>query len=128
VENGGLRMIPGTHRGPMYNHHREGLFIGVADLPPEVLERQVDLEVFPASAVVFHCRTVHSSPVNASSAGRRLLLFEYARADAWPLLGVKDWEAFAGSFVAGEPTVEPLVTDVPRRLPFPGLRGASQKH
>jgi phytanoyl-CoA hydroxylase len=49
-----------------------------------------------------------------------LLLFQYRAADAWPLLG------FAGGIekldellLAGSPTLEPRLAQVPVRLPLP---------
>ncbi len=38
-----------------------------------------------------HVRLVHGSAQNASDRPRRLLLYEYSAADAFPLMGIKDW-------------------------------------
>jgi probable F420-dependent oxidoreductase len=40
-------------------------------------------------------------------------------ADAWPLLGVGDFDEFNRELLSGRPTVEPRVTSVPVRLPLP---------
>jgi hypothetical protein len=66
-----------------------------------------------------HVRAVHGSAQNTSSKPRQLLLFEFAAADAWPLMGVKDFAEFNGRIVAGEPTIEPRLTAAPVRMPLP---------
>ena len=45
----------------------------------------------PAGSMSFHhVRTLHGSAQNTSSRDRHLLLYEYAAADAWPLIGEKE--------------------------------------
>ncbi len=56
---------------------------------------------------------------NVSDRPRRLLLFQFCAADAWPLMGVKDWDSFSNTFVRGEPTVVPRLEAVPVRIPLP---------
>jgi phytanoyl-CoA hydroxylase len=53
------------------------------------------------------------------------VLYEYAAADAWPLLGVKDFADFNRRLAAGEPGIEPRLADVPVRLPLPPLAALS---
>ena len=60
--------------------------------------------------------------MNRSDAPRRILFYEYAAADAWPLAGVepmRDFEEFNSRIVFGEPTLEPRVEPVPVRMPLP---------
>ena len=65
-------------------------------------------------------RAVHGSAVNTSNKDRRLLLFQFRAADAWPLITPpKSIEAFDELMAAGQPTLEPRVTAVPVRLPLP---------
>ena len=47
-----------------------------------------------------HVRAVHGSAQNRSTQSRNLLLYEFAAADAFPLLGVPDWDDF-NSTIAG---------------------------
>ena len=67
---------------------------------------------------IHHARTLHGSALNCSNQPRRLLLL-YAAADAWPLLGVPDFEEFNSDLVRGEPDLTPRMTDVPVRIPLP---------
>ena len=39
---------------------------------------------------IHHVRLVHGSALNRSNRQRRLLLYEYTAADAWPLMGVAE--------------------------------------
>jgi ectoine hydroxylase-related dioxygenase (phytanoyl-CoA dioxygenase family) len=121
VENGAMLVLPGTHRGPVYDHHADGSFCGAMD------PSGVDLDfskavptVGPAGSMSFHhVRLVHGSAQNTSDRPRTLLLYEYAAADAWPLLGVSNLADFDGRLVTGSPTVEPRLERVPARLPLP---------
>jgi hypothetical protein len=69
-----------------------------------------------------HVRLVHGSAQNVSSLPRTLLLYEYAAADAWPLLSVSDFADFNARLVTGEPSVEPRVVSAPVRMPLPPAR------
>jgi hypothetical protein len=66
-----------------------------------------------------HVRLLHGSAQNVSDWSRALLLYEYAAADAWPLLGVKDPADFDRRLVTGEPSVEARVRPAPVRMPLP---------
>jgi hypothetical protein len=49
-----------------------------------------------------------------------------AAIDAWPLLGVSDWDSFNDNILRGEPTYDARVTGVPVRMPLPPpLKGGS---
>jgi phytanoyl-CoA hydroxylase len=121
MENGPLMIIPGSHRGPTYDHHTDGVFCGAMN--PE--NRDVDYgSAVPllgkaGSITVHHVRAVHGSAPNVSDRDRRLLLFQFRAADAWPLLGFRDGiEAFDNLMVAGQ-TRQPRLADAPVRLPLP---------
>jgi hypothetical protein len=123
--NGPLLCIPGSHRGPVFDHHdADGYFCGAMD--PEKHEIDYGAAVpctgRAGSISIHHVRTVHGSAVNTSNTARRLLLLQYRAADAWPLLargqmGFDEWKAL---LLCGEddPT-SPRCADVPVRLPLP---------
>ena len=121
LENGPLMVMPGTHNGPVYDHHVEGYFSGAID--PSAVDLDFSQAVpltAPAGSMSFHhVRLVHGSAQNTSSRPRQLLLYEYAAADAWPLLGVKDFADFNKRLVVGEPTIVPRLADLQVRMPLP---------
>jgi len=95
-ENGPLLVVAGSHRGPVFDHHAEGVFCGAVE--PELIKAEIDQAVAltgPAGSVSFHhVRLLHGSAQNVSPRPRPLLLYEYAAADAWPLMGVADLADF----------------------------------
>jgi phytanoyl-CoA hydroxylase len=121
MENGPLLVVPGTHKGPVHDHHTDGYFAGAMAPAIEGLDyaEAVPLTGKAGSMTIHHVRLVHGSALNTSSKPRRLLLHEYAAADAWPLMGVANFEEFNGRIVLGKPTIEPRLTGVPVRMPLP---------
>lgn len=120
-ENGPLLVLPGTHRGPVYDHHADGYFVGAMD-PTRInldFSKAVALTASAGSMSFHHVRLVHGSAQNTSQRPRQLLLYEYAAADAWPLMGVKSVEEFDARLVSGTPTITPRLADVPARMPLP---------
>ena len=118
--NGALLVIPGSHKGPTYDHHQHGRFCGAVTDPDFTPENAVPLEVPAGGISIHHVRTLHGSAPNYSGAPRRLLLFQYCAADAWPLSGASDWDAFNSNMLRGEPTNVPRMADLPVRMPLPG--------
>ena len=121
VENGCLRVVPGSHRADIFDHHAHGLFVGAVDPAPirDVLETAVPIEVEAGGISIHHVRALHGSAPNPSDHPRRLYLLEMGAADAWPLMGVDDLAEFDGRIVRGHPTIEPRVEPVPVRIPLP---------
>src|SRR5713101_5960640 len=123
IENGPMMVVPGSHLGPIWDHHGpDGRFCGAID------PNRCDIDFSQAapclgnagSITVHHVRTVHGSATNFSGKERRLLLFQYRAADAWPLLGFAGGiEKFNELLLAGAPTLAPRLTPVPVRLPLP---------
>jgi phytanoyl-CoA hydroxylase len=120
-DNGPLLVVPGSHRGPTFDHHADGRFCGAID-PATIrdeIARAVPLTGRAGSMSFHHVRLVHGSAQNVSSLPRTLLLYEYGAADAWPLLGVPDLADFDARLITGAPTIEPRVVPAPVRLPLP---------
>ena len=114
-------VMPGQHHGPTYDHHADGRFCGAMNPAACDLDfaKAVPLMGPAGSMTIHHVRLVHGSALNRSNRQRRLLLHEYTAADAWPLLGVANFEEFNGRMVLGEPTIEPRVVAAPVRMPLP---------
>ena len=121
-ENGPLLVLPGTHRDATYDHHgTDGRFCGAMDPGRDRLDYAGARPLLaPAGACSFHhVRLVHGSAQNRSTQSRNLLLYEFAAADAFPLLGIPDWDDFNSRLLVGSPTVVPRVVDCPVRMPLP---------
>jgi phytanoyl-CoA hydroxylase len=122
LQNGPLMIVPGSHRGPIHDHHADGRFCGAMDPTRKEVDyaSAIPLTGRAGSITVHHVRAVHGSAPNTSAKPRRLLLFQFRTADAWPLLGFPAGiEAFDKLMVAGAPTLEPRLEPVPVRLPLP---------
>ncbi|MDO9709932.1 phytanoyl-CoA dioxygenase family protein [Paracraurococcus lichenis] len=124
LENGPLLIIPGSHKDPVvHDHHGEdGRFCGAMDPGKQEVDygKAVPLTGKAGSITVHHVRAVHGSAPNLSDRDRRLLLFQFRAADAWPLLGFPEGiEAYDRLMVAGRPGLSPRLKDVPVRLPLP---------
>lgn len=118
TENGCLLMIPGSHRGPVLDHWRDDDFTGAVTDEKFDFSNAVPVEVKSGGITLHHIRTLHASAPNRSRQQRRLLLYTYAAADAWPLSGVADPKTFDAQMVRGRPALEPRLEKVPvRRWP-----------
>jgi phytanoyl-CoA hydroxylase len=121
LDNGPLLVLPGTHHGPTWDHHADGRFCGAMD-PANCdldFDKAVPLTGPAGSMTIHHARLVHGSALNRSNRQRRLLLHEYTAADAWPLMGIADFDDFNDRMVLGETTIEPRLRPAPVRLPLP---------
>jgi ectoine hydroxylase-related dioxygenase (phytanoyl-CoA dioxygenase family) len=121
LENGPLMVMPGTHKGPVFDHHADGYFCGAMDPACDLDYTKAVPLVGPAGSMSFHhVRLVHGSAQNVSDRPRQLLLYEFAAADAFPLVRpVTDLAAFDANLVAGASVVTPRLVDVPVRMPLP---------
>ncbi|MGY8827650.1 MAG: phytanoyl-CoA dioxygenase family protein [Candidatus Latescibacterota bacterium] len=119
-ENGCLMVVPGSHKGKIYDHHQDGYFIGAvteADFDDSAAEK---VELKAGGLSIHHVRALHGSLPNTSDKPRRLMLFQYCAADAFPIGGgLNDWDQFNSMLLRGEPVFEPRLEKVPVRTPLP---------
>jgi ectoine hydroxylase-related dioxygenase (phytanoyl-CoA dioxygenase family) len=136
-ENGPLMAVPGSHLGPLDDHHHNGYFIGAVD--PKKSNYDVSLaETFLAKAgaiSLHHVRSLHGSKKNNSSISRRMLFIGYTAADSWPLKGILDlglkatadeedfvkniYQVYENNIVKGNPCLEARVESNPIKMPYP---------
>ncbi|MBT5159912.1 MAG: phytanoyl-CoA dioxygenase family protein [Alphaproteobacteria bacterium] len=124
-ENGPLLCLADSHRGPTYDHHQDGHFVGAMDPTNCALEfSQAEMITGSAGSCSFHhVRAVHGSASNTSARDRRLLLLQVAAADAWDLRGMEayaSWENHEKMMLAGSAGNQPRIVETPVRLPYPG--------
>jgi ectoine hydroxylase-related dioxygenase (phytanoyl-CoA dioxygenase family) len=129
-DNGPLMVVPGSHRGPVYDHHAGGRFCGAIDVAAVGLDLSTARPCLgrAGSMSVHHVRAVHGSAPNVSGRPRRLLLPRYRAADAWPLLpprslldgqlGFEEYQQ-SGLVCGGCDPVVVRMSDSPVRLPLP---------
>lgn len=124
-ENGPLMVFPGSHKGPIYDHHVDGVFAGAMDLAACGLDQKdaVGLNGPAGSISIHHGRIVHGSALNTSDRNRRLLFCEMMAADAYPVMGAMtnfgSLAEYNEKILCGDPTIEPRLSDVPVRIPQP---------
>ena len=122
-DNGPMMVVPGTQFGPIHDHHQSGVFVGAIDptLVRDELARAVPLIAKAGSITLHHARLIHGSAQNTSGRSRNFLLYEAMAADAWPLAGghFGSLEEFDSRLLCGHPTLQPRMTAVPVRIPFP---------
>jgi phytanoyl-CoA hydroxylase len=102
-ENGPLRVVPGSHKGPLYSLWQNGKFTGA--IAPEFVD-QLERDAIPqmgkaGSACIMHSRLAHASSANHSRHPRTLFIAAIAAADAIPLAPIAVPSRHAGRLLAG---------------------------
>lgn len=118
IENGCLRVIPGTHghvrpfsltEGP---GQRERLVARVIDVDPDAA---VNLELAPGDVAIFHGNAVHGSAANVSDDRRVAILYDFTPAAGRQNVGMGSGQLVRGRDLHGfwghEPAPEPGLTD-----------------
>ena len=124
-ENGPLMVFPGSHRGPIYDHHAEGVFAGAISLAANGLDMKDAAQLTgPAGSITLHhVRALHGSAPNRSPRDRRMLFLEITAADAFPIYGssspYEGLEEYDSRLLCGRPTITPRLADLPVRIPQP---------
>lgn len=88
-EQGGLRVVPGSHREAFGSGQFDDDLFFRTDLPPNrtLLDSAVDVELACGDVLFFHCRLLHAAGRNLSSQVKRSLVFTYNRRDNPPIAG-----------------------------------------
>lgn len=123
LENAPLLVVPGSHKGPIYDHTSGGFFCGGIDRVATGLDvsRAVAVTAPAGAMTVHHVRMLHGSDLNRSDKPRRVLFHELAAGDAWPLAypGAADYARLKADMVVGEPSLTPRMVALPVRMPLP---------
>jgi len=122
MENGCMMVIPGSHQGPIYDHHQDDYFIGAISPGRDNIDLSgaVPLELAAGDISIHHVRTLHGSAPNTSDKPRRFLLFEYAATDAWPA-PLMDPDGSVPAVLRGKPTYNVRYSSMQARVrgPYP---------
>ncbi len=85
-ENGPLQVVPGSHRGPIYDLWHDGIFTGAVDdaTTAYCLDHAVTCTGAAGSLCLMHTRLLHGSAPNLSTRPRTLFITVYSAEDALP--------------------------------------------
>ena len=121
AENGPLEVLPGSHKGPLYELWHDGRFTGAVDQALEADMRAKSVQcIGPAGSVCFmHTRLLHGSAPNRSQQARTLFICVYSAEDSVPLSPNPLPSSHEGRIVHGERTGR--VRCVSNELPLPQL-------
>ena len=125
-ENGPLMVIPGSHKGKIWDHHQDGLFVGAVTDPRFEPKGAVSLTVEAGGITLHHVRMLHGSKPNTSDQSRRMFFIGFYAVDAWPLIpSGQSLEEMDSCIVRGQPSLEPRLKALPVRLSLPRVEGGS---
>ncbi len=105
-ENGPLEVVPGSHRGPLFDHWHDGTFTGAVS--SEVVAAECGSTVAATgragTACLMHTRLLHGSAPNRSDRARTLFISEYRAEDAKALQVNHIPSVYDGEVVRGQRT------------------------
>ena len=86
-QNGPLEVVPGTHKGPLFDHWHDGVFTGTVsdEVAAKVKSQAIPCYGPAGSACLMHTRLLHGSAPNLSDNPRTLFICEYTAEDCYPL-------------------------------------------
>lgn len=119
AENGPLTVVPGSHKGPIYDLWRDGKFTGAVadDVAQQCAPKSVECIGKAGSVCLMHTRLLHSSEANLSNKPRTLFIAVYSSEDAMPVCANPIPSRFEGLVVRGEATGQVRATPFEIRLP-----------
>ncbi len=104
-ENGPLEVVPGTHRGTIFDHWQDGVFTGtIVDDDLDGLDEPVACHGPAGTACLMHTRLVHGSRPNLTDVPRTLSIFSYRSEDSRILHPNHLPSVHEGEVVRGEAT------------------------
>jgi len=126
-ENGPLKVLPKSHKMPVYSHHGMKDFIGRIDVKKEKIntKKNVSLAGEAGTVTFHHCRMIHGSGLNQKNNNRPLILFGYRACDAWPIVNDGNphhdvnFKNYNKNIIFGKKTLTPRFKNVPVIIPLP---------
>ena len=126
-ENGPLKVLPKSHKMPVYSHHGMKDFIGRIDVKKEKIntKKNVSLTGEAGTVTFHHCRMIHGSGLNQKNNNRPLILFGYRACDAWPIVNDGNphhdvnFKNYNKNIIFGKKTLTPRFKNVPVIIPLP---------
>ena len=125
AECGPLMVIPGSHKGPVLDHHHNGVFAGGVNTNAigDLADKAVKLTAPAGSLTLHHVRTLHASGNSSTNTLRPLLLFSYTAVDAFPIFSSYDLQEYDSRILRGAPVREGRMAALPFRIHLPQKSG-----
>jgi len=103
-EIGPARVVPGSHRGPLYSLWHDGIFTGAVDdkIAADCEARALECLGSAGSLCLMHTRALHASSANQTQNPRTLYIATLTAADAIPLVPCAVPSVHAGRIVHGK--------------------------
>ena len=131
LENGCMTVVPGSHKGPIFDHYQDDIFAGAVTEPDFKPEPVVPLLLEAGDISIHHGRLLHASALNRTpDRPRRFYLLQYCAADCWPQpLAPEEVEGFKTHMLRGTlpeaPRFADDIPDIPRPAQPRAGRGGS---
>ena len=118
-ENGCLRVVPGSHRGPLLSLFNDDHFTGTVapDEESRLLSESIPVTGESGSVCLMHTRLAHGSAPNGSARSRNLYICVYSAADAFPLARNPMPNPNEGMILRGEKTRTARLSEALIELP-----------
>jgi phytanoyl-CoA hydroxylase len=114
-ENGCMLVVPGSHKGPIFNHYQDDVFAGAVTDPDFVPDPIAPLLLNAGDISIHHGRLLHASAPNRTpDRPRRFYLLQYCAADSWTQpLSPEEREVYKTQMLRGELPESPRFVDAP---------------
>jgi ectoine hydroxylase-related dioxygenase (phytanoyl-CoA dioxygenase family) len=125
AENGPLQIVPGSHKGEIYDLWHDGVFTGAVDdaVTSYCLDNAVTCTGKAGSLCLMHTRLLHGSAPNMSAQPRTLFITVYSAEDAVPCSPNPVPNGHQGEVVRGE--ISGHIRCTPFDIPMPQMPNAA---
>lgn len=117
ARNGGLKIIPGSHR-TAFNKEQfdENLFFR-ADLPENktLIDQAIEIKLAPGDVLFFHCNLLHCASRNYTDTPKLALVFTYRDSNNAPLVNTRSASQPEIALAPAEPAPPTLSLGGPKR-------------
>ena len=118
-ENGCLRILKGSHKGPRYSHYNGDEYVGKVEenIQKKCREEATKIEGKAGDICLMHTWSLHGGTANLSKNPRRMLISDFTAGDNWPLMAPMVPSIYSGKTVAGKVTRQVRFREAEFELP-----------
>jgi ectoine hydroxylase-related dioxygenase (phytanoyl-CoA dioxygenase family) len=105
-ENGCLRVLKGSHKGPRFTHYDGDEYVGKVEekIQEKCRSDATKIEGMAGDICLMHTWSLHGGTANLSKNPRRMLISDLTAADNWPLMPPMIPSIYSGKIILGEIT------------------------